>query len=318
MPYISRSTYRAPVWLAGGHAQTIHPVLFRKVNLITKETERLELEDGDFLDLAWSKSDSKRLTIISHGLEGSYRATYVQGIAAALSKQNIDTLAWSFRGCGDEANRLPSFYHSGKTEDLEHIVRHAIENHGYQTIDLIGFSLGGNLTLKYIGERGKNIRPEIHGGVAFSVPCMLADSSATLAKLSNRIYMERFLKTLREKVRTKHSVFPADINIDDLEKIRTFQQFDDRYTAPLHGFKDADDYWEKSSCRQYLENINIPTLLVSAKNDPILGPGCYPVQEAQNSDYFHLETPSTGGHVGFGTGTEYWSERRAVEFLTGS
>ena len=316
MPLIQESSYHPPSWLLGGHLQTVHPVLFRKVSIVTHHKERLELEDGDFLDLEWAGNRGEKIAIISHGLEGCSRAKYVQGMAAALVKNGWDVLAWSFRGCSGEPNRLASFYHSGKTEDLELVIRHAISSRSPKQIDLVGFSLGGNLTLKYIGERGPDIDPAIKRGVAFSVPCELACSSAKLAQWQNRIYMERFMKTLRAKVKRKHQDFPDILDISGVDAMRTFAQFDDRFTAPLHGFDDALDYWKRSSCKQFLSNIAIPTLLVTAANDPILGPACYPRKEAETSDHFFLEIPSQGGHVGFGTGKEYWSEKRAVEFLS--
>ncbi len=318
MPLIKQSTYKAPKWLPGGHAQTIHPVLFRKVETVTNRKERLELDDGDFLDLEWAGHRGEKLAIISHGLEGCSRAKYVQGMAAALLRRGWDVLAWSFRGCSGEPNRLASFYHSGKTEDLELVIQHAISVHPAREIDLVGFSLGGNLTLKYVGERGTEIHPAIHRAVAFSVPCELACSSAKLAKWQNRIYMERFMKSLREKVKQKHHHFPEALDITGVDGMRTFAHFDDRFTAPLHGFDDASDYWKRSSCRQFLKDISIPTLLVSALNDPILGPACYPHEESASSRCFFLETPAQGGHVGFYASGEYWSETRAAEFLSTS
>lgn len=316
MPLIPLSTYRSPAYLPGAHLQTIFPTIFRRVAHVTKHQERLELADGDFLDLEWSGKLAKRLVILCHGLEGKPRATYVQGMARALTKRGYDVLAWAYRGCGAETNRLPAFYHSGKTEDLENIIRHACKTHPATSIDLIGFSLGGNLILKYIGERGTNISTALHRAVAFSAPCELACSSAKLSEWQNSIYMERFLRSLRVKVRDKHRHFPTALDITGLDRIKNFAEFDNRYTAPLHGFANAEDYWKQSSCRQFLNAIRLPTLLITAQNDPILGPACYPYAEAQTSDFFHFETPSQGGHLGFAGGREYWTETRAAEFLT--
>ena len=315
MPIISPSTYRPPAWLRGAHLQTIHPALFRKVAPVTLRRERLELEDGDFLDLEWYGGSGNRLAILSHGLEGSPRANYIQAMARALVKRGWDVLAWSLRGCGDEPNRLPAFYHSGKTGDLETIIRHALSVHPAEWIDLIGFSLGGNLTLKYLGERGGEIHPKIRRAVAFSAPCDLACCAASLGQPENAIYMERFLKTLRAKVREKHGRFPERFDLTGLEKMRTFTEFDGRFTAPLNGFRDAEDYWKRSSSRPFLPAIAIPTLLVNAQNDPFLGPSCYPREEAEASTHLHLEIPAEGGHVGFGAGREYWSETRTAAFL---
>ncbi|MDP4720347.1 MAG: alpha/beta fold hydrolase [Akkermansiaceae bacterium] len=315
MPLIPESTYRPPSWLRGGHWQTVHPVLFRRVEKVTTRRERLELDDGDFLDLDWSGNSADKLAVISHGLEGSSQATYVQGMAKAFIKRGWDVLAWNMRGCSGELNRLPSFYHSGKTEDLDLVIRHAQKVHPANSIDLIGFSLGGNLTLKYVGERGKDIDPMIRRAVAFSVPCELSCCSRTLEEKANRLYMERFLKTLRRKVVEKERVFPGELDVGRVEGIRTFAGFDGRFTAPLHGFRDAEDYWNRSSCRRVLADIAIPSLLVNAANDPILGADCYPEEEARSSSKFHFEIPKNGGHCGFGAGGEYWSESRAVQFL---
>jgi predicted alpha/beta-fold hydrolase len=318
MPLIRNSSYRAPSWLPGGHAQTIYPALFRRVARMTTRAERLELTDGDFIDLEWSGQGSPRLAILSHGLEADMQTEYIQGMAAALVRRGWDVLVWNFRGCGNEPNRLLRMYHSGATEDLHAVVCHALENHPAESVDLIGFSLGGNLTLKYLGERPADLSARLRGAVAFSTPCDLACSSHELSSRANRIYMERFLRVMRAKVRMKDRMFPGQLDLTGLDRIRNFREFDDRFTAPLHGFRDAEDYWARNSCRQFLTNIAVPTLLVNAVNDPFLGPGCYPREEAEASEHFHFEAPPTGGHVGFptiGNGGEYWSETRAVDFL---
>jgi len=315
MPLVS-SNYRAPAFLRGGHLQTIQPALFRRVPVITTRRERLELDDGDFLDLDWAGQGSDRLVILSHGLEASSRANYIQGMAAALRSRGWDVLAWNYRGCGGEPNRLPRAYHSGASEDLHEVVLHALAAHPARRIDLVGFSLGGNMTLKYLGERQPV--PRIHRAVAFSVPCDLACSSARLGETLNRPYMERFLRSLRAKIREKHGRFPGLIDPAGIGRVRNFRQFDDRYTAPLHGFRDAADYWSRSSSRSFLPRIAIPALLVNAANDPFLGPACFPREEAMASDFFHLEIPDDGGHCGFSSsGRESWAELRAAEFLAG-
>ncbi|MGE9271348.1 MAG: YheT family hydrolase [Verrucomicrobiales bacterium] len=301
----------------GGHWETIVPSLFRKMARVTTRAERLELDDGDFLDLLWRSSGSDRLVILSHGLEGSAHAAYMQGMAATCLAGGWDVLAWHFRSCSGELNRLPRFYHSGATEDLAAVLRHALAVHPARRVDLVGFSLGGNMTLKYLGECGGSVHPRVHRAVAFSVPCDLASSSRALATRFNReVYMRRFISSLTEKIRRKAVCFPGVFDLSGLEAIRTFQAFDDRFTAPLHGFQDAEDYWEKSSSRPFLPFIRIPTLLVNAANDPFLGPGCYPHEESSTSDCFTLEVPPSGGHVGFGLGKPNAAERRALAFLS--
>lgn len=320
MPLIQESSYRAPFWLPGGHTQTVWPALFRRVRKVTGNPDRLELSDGDFVDLEWSGQGSRRLAILSHGLEADLLTGYIQGMAAALVRRKWDVLVWNFRGCGNGPNRLLRMYHSGATEDLDAVVRHAMGKHPAESIALIGFSLGGNLTLKYLGEDAAALPDRIRRAVAISVPCDLACSSRELSLLSNKIYMERFLIAMRSKIRAKDRMFPGKLDLTGLLRVRTFQQFDDRYTAPLHGFRDAADYWEKNSCRRFMAGIRVPALLINARNDPFLGDDCYPAAEAAASDWLHFEAPETGGHVGFptfGNGGEYWSETRAAEFLDG-
>lgn len=318
MPVIGNSTYQAPWWLPGGHAQTIHPALFRRVTAVAGRPERLELADGDFLDLEWSEGQGERLAILSHGLEADMHTRYILGMSAALIRRGWDVLRWNFRGCGATPNRLLRMYHSGATEDLHAVVCHALDRHPARLVDLIGFSLGGNLTLKYLGERAMDLPQRLQRAVAFSVPCDLACSSRQLSLPSNRMYMERFLGTLRAKIREKHRLFPGQIDVTGLDQIRDFQEFDDRFTAPLHGFRDAEDYWARNSCRPFLPHITLPTLLVNAANDPFLGPGCHPREEAAGSGCLHFESPATGGHVGFpgcSRQGEYWSEIRTTGFL---
>jgi uncharacterized protein len=318
MPLIQHSSYRAPSWLPGGHVQTIYPALFRRIGRVVSHAERLELADGDFIDLAWSEQGGHRLAVLSHGLEADMRSGYMQGMAAALIRRGWDVLRWNFRGCGGTPNRLLRMYHSGATEDLHEVVSHALAHHPARCVDLIGFSLGGNLTLKYLGERGEDLPQRLRGAVTFSVPCDLACSSRQLSLPANRVYMERFLVALRAKIRAKARMFPRQLDLTGIDRIRSFGEFDDRYTAPIHGFLDAEDYWSRSSCRSYLPRVRTPVLLVNAANDPFLGPGCHPWEEAEGSDFLHFESPRMGGHVGFpsfGNSGEYWSETRAAEFL---
>jgi len=172
--------------------------------------------------------------------------------------------------------------------------------------------------LMYLGSKGSTLDPRIQGAVAFSVPCDLKAGALELAKVKNYIYMKQFLVSLHEKIKLKMEQMPGVINDDGYERIRDFRDFDDRYTAPINGFKDAEDYWFKCSSGRFLHAITVPTLLVNALDDPFLAPSCYPLAQAEQSKYVHLEMPQSGGHVGFvqfnGDGS-YWSENRAVEFL---
>ncbi|MEH6447122.1 MAG: alpha/beta fold hydrolase [Oleispira sp.] len=314
--------YRPPFLLTNGYVQSILPTLARRIDCTHFQRERLITDDGDFLDLDWSRvsdtSMGKTLLIISHGLEGHSRRPYVAGVAREANVKGWDALAWNFRSCSGEMNKTLRFYHSGATDDLQRVIEHA-HGLGYQHIHLVGFSMGGNLSLLYVGRQGRDIPVHVKSVTAFSVPCDLAASASRLAERKNKIFMWRFLKDLREKVEAKAVDFPNEISADDYDQITTFQHFDDRYTAPIHGFESAADYWERSSCKAVLKDIRIPALLVNAKNDPFLPESCFPYAEARQSTWLSLEVPESGGHVGFielNKRQAYWMERRVVEFVT--
>lgn len=276
----------------------------------------MELTDGDFLDLDWwRQSGGRQLAILSHGLEGSSRAVYIVGMAHALSAAGWNVVGWNYRGCSGEPNRLPRSYHSGESADLGLVVDHASQN--YDAVALVGFSLGGNITLKYLGEARPHAK--VKAGIAISTPASLAESARALdQRPDNRIYLNRFLKTLVLKMERKLRQFPGLFDLSLLKGVHGFQEFDDRFTAPMHGFLNADDYWTRSSSRQFVSKISLPTLLINARNDPFLTEESFPEEEAAASDYFHLEAPESGGHVGFldfRSGLRTWAERRTVEFL---
>ena len=316
MPLIP-SRFRPPASLANGHLQTILAVLLPRRIALKSTRTRLELPDGDFLDLDWTRAGHERLSIISHGLEGSSTQKYVRGLAATLHAAKWDVLAWNFRGCSGEPNRLLRAYHSGDTADLAAVIAHAAP--GYPQIALVGFSLGGNVTLKYLGEALPH--PAIAAAAAISVPLDLASSARALdQRRANRIYLRRFIVPLVAKIEAKARDFPGQVNTDGVRALRSFQEFDGRYTAPMHGFRDAEDYWTRASARQFLPNIATPTLILNARNDPFLTADSLPYREAEANPSLFLETPDSGGHVGFldfARGVQPWSERRVVEFLGG-
>ena len=316
MPLFVESDYRPPLFLFNGHLQMVWANIFRRVGGVYYQRERIDTPDGDFLDLDWARVGAGRLAIVSHGLEGYSRRPYALGMVKALNRRGWDVLAWHYRGCSGELNRLPRFYHSGDTDDLATVVDCVLDSEKYESIALIGFSLGGNLLLKYLGERGGDVHGAIKGGVAFSVPCDLSTGSERMNAFENKLYLRRFIVQLRQKVRARNRVWPGKLQVEALEEIRTFQQFDERYTAPLHGFEDAEDYYCRSSCRSYLEKIRAPVLIVNARNDLFLSEECYPEDEAKASEFVFLEMPEQGGHVGFPLmEEEYWSEKRAAMFL---
>ena len=315
MPVIP-SRFQSPRFLRNGHAQTILPVLLSRRVRMKFERDRLELADGDFLDLDWARTGRDRLAILTHGLEGCSTQTYIRGLAASLGAAQWDVLAWNFRGCSGEPNRLLRAYHSGETSDLAEVVGHAAAL-GYRRIALVGFSLGGNMVLKYLGEAPPH--PAVQAGVAISAPVDLAACARKLDQVwSNRLYLRRFLVSLAAKIEAKAILYPDRLDPRGVRKMRSFQEFDDRYTGPMHGFRDAADYWKQASARQFLPRITIPTLLLQPRNDPFLAPEAFPWAEAEANEHLFLEAPESGGHVGFldlQHGLQPWSERRVVEFL---
>ena len=323
MPLIAESHYHPPFYLFNGHLQTIVPSLLRTVPDVTYERERLELADGDFLNLDWSRLPKTRptdgLVIISHGLEGDASRPYVRGMVRALNRAGLDALAWNYRSCGGEMNRLLRSYHLGDTSDLDLVLRHGLATGRYQRAYLVGFSAGGNVTLKYLGENPDLVPTQVKRAAVFSVPTDVQASSIQISRPQNQVYMRRFLKTLRLKLRAKAELLPGQVDLAGIEDLRDFQEFDSRYTAPINGFDSADAYYQSASSGRYLSGIQVPTLLVNAENDPFLTASCFPREVAANSPFVFLETPPEGGHVGFGEGSpdgEYYSERRAAEFLT--
>lgn len=311
------SNYAPPILFRNGHFSTIYSGIIRSVNGVVQNRERIALSDGDFLDLDWSyaQSKSKKLVVLLHGLEGDAQRPYITGSAKILNQNGYDCCAVNFRGCSGEPNIKYRSYHSGATEDLMDILDHILSTRDYKSIFLKGFSLGGNLLLKYLGE-GNQIPTELKGAVAVSVPCNLHDSCKQLLSTKNILYAIRFKGNLLEKLRQKQAMFPEKISNADIKKIKTLMDFDDAYTSKAHNFKNALDYYEQCSSLQFLPNITVASLIINAKNDSFLGPDCYPVLETDNNPNLHLEMPNYGGHVGFwGKNNITYTEKRALEFF---
>jgi len=263
--------YSPPWFLFNPHLETIYPSLFRKVELGEYQRERINTPDKDFLDLDWLTQRKENIVIISHGLEGNSQRAYMKGMAKAFYDNDFDVLTWNYRGCSEEMNRTLRFYHSGATDDLALVVDHVISK-GYENVFLVGFSLGGNLTLKYAGERSLDAR--IKGVATFSVPMNLHTSCIQISKPSNWIYSQRFIRSLKKKVKGKAKLIP-ELDVAGLDSIDNLLDFDDQYTAPLHGFKNAIDYYQRCGAIRFIENIKVPTLIVNAKNDPFLSKECF-------------------------------------------
>ncbi len=310
-----KSSYKRPGILFNRHLETIYPALFRKVSGVKTIRERIQTPDNDFLDLDWSKIGSKDLVIISHGLEGNSQKPYMLGMTKAVNqKLEKDALAWNYRGCSGEQNLTNRFYHSGATDDLELVISYALKK-GYNTIQLIGFSLGGNLTLKYLGERKRTF---VSSAVVFSVPLDLEKSSDKLMRWFNYLYSQRFLNSLKKKFKEKNPPLEKQISALEIDKLKHVFHFDEVITAPLHGFKDARHYYKECSSLFFLPDITDTVLIVNAQNDPFLSDTCFPYDLLRNHPSVFFETPEKGGHCGFAdfTNSFFWSEQRAMDFLS--
>ncbi len=322
MPLIDNSTYKPSFLFKNHHLNTLYPALFRTTKGIDFQRVRYELPEGDFFDADWTFQDNnpetKSLLICIHGLEGNARRPYMVGMMKQFNSEGIDAVGLNLRGCSGEPNRLLQGYHSGHTADLDFLIDSIIRDNKYTDITLLGFSVGGNIALKYGGEKADLLPAPIKRIIAFSVPCDLKSCSLELEKPANRFYQWQFLVTLKQKARIQNARFPNRFDLDKVLTAKYFRQFDDYYTAPINGFKDAEDYWYHASSQSFLPKIKIPSLLVTALDDSFLADTCYPFEFAKNSNLFHLETPKYGGHLGFMTpDTEgvLWTEKRAIAFI---
>lgn len=327
MPIVP-STFAPPLLLRPAWLQTIAPRLLRAARRAPHGTlEALELPDGDTLSLAWyapqatpnsSAHAPRGLVVLTHGLEGSYKSGYIVGLVRTLTTHGYLVLAWNMRGCGGVPNKLPSWYHSGKSDDLGAVLDHAHARHPTLPLFAIGISVGGNILCKYLGERAATQTGRVRAAIAVSAPLDLRGSAEVLAHPSRRLYMEYLLRPLRARMREKATRFPGLFSTDGLDSITTFHEFDARYTAPLHGFDSVDHYWDSSSGLRYLSAITTPLLIITARDDPFLSPSCFPERIANQSQLVTFEAPRHGGHVGFIdaiTPRSTWLERRVVGFV---
>ena len=314
---IRDSTFRPAWWLPGPHLPTLYPSLFRKRRAPALTRERLELADGDFVDIDWTASDGDMTVLILHGLEGSLESHYSGGLLCALEHSGYKAGLMYFRGCSGEPNRLPRSYHSGDTGDLDTVIRHIRKLRPGKPLAAIGVSLGGNVLLKWLGEQAGNA--DITTAIAISVPLDLHEAAVKLGNGASRIYQHHLLKRLRDSVTIKATRHEPPFPLDRLDELDSFHKFDNEVTAPLHGFRDVDDYYARSSSKQFLKRIEIPTLLLQAVDDPFLPPEALPKSD-ELGPAVTLELARHGGHVGFVTGgnpfkPRYWLEERALHHL---
>lgn len=314
--------FRQARWLPGRHLQTVFGALLRRSIHVPLTRKRWELPDGDFVDVDVLESDPEAPVLLAlHGLEGSSAATYMRGLLSLARARGFGAYALNFRSCSGESNRLARSYHSGETSDLDAAVRRVLAERPRSPLVLCGFSLGGNVLVKWLGEEGERLPAQVRAAAAISVPFDLALCARTLDGPSAMaaIYRGRFLRTLKRKAREKARRFPGSIDLKRLKKVRTIEGFDEHVTAPLHGFRGAADYYAKSSCAQFLPGVRVPLLLLSAEDDPFVPPAALPLSAARKNPRVSLEVTPKGGHVGFVGGwplrPRYYAEERAVEFL---
>ena len=314
MPFKTAWLFRNP------HFQTIWPALFRRTQKPAYKRQRLELSDGDFIDIDWCETDNvdAPVALLLHGLEGSSDSPYIHGVVNVLNKQGWRCAAINFRGCSGESNRLPRSYHSGATDDLDEIITLLRERQPESAYYAIGFSLGGNILLKWCAETGR--KNPLNAAIAVSVPYKLAVAGQTLdgKGLFRRLYRWRLLSSLKKKLIQKIELGTMDHDIAAIKRIQSFYEFDDRFTAPLHGYKNADDYYSRASSHPHLGKIQIPTLLLHARDDPFMNDSVM-TEQTKRSPRVKLELSTHGGHVGFyqpsWNGSSYWFETRISDFL---
>lgn len=318
------SPYLPARWLPGAHAMTVFASVARVFPRPRGLRERWELPDGDFLDVdryAPRAGGDAPVVVVLHGLEGSSRAPYVRGLVALLLARGMAAIAVNFRGCSGEMNRLLRIYHSGETTDLDHVVRRLAAERPGRPLGVAGFSLGGNVAAKYLGERGDDLVPELRAGAVISPPFDLARSAQAIdgPGFWNRVYRERFLRRLRRRAFAKLRQFPGALDASAIQAATSFAAFDAHVTAPVHGFRSAEEYWTLSSCGRYLGGVRRPLLAIASLDDPIVPGDTVPRAAIAANPNVALEVTEAGGHVAFVSGSpfwpSFWAERRAVEFL---
>lgn len=315
---ITKSTFK-PAWgLSNPHLQTLWATFFRSMPEVNLSSKRLELEDGDFIDLAITPLAGKPIVIMMHGLEGSLKSPYVKPLIKQLDESGYGVCFMHFRGCSEELNRLPRSYHSGDSNDLHFVINYLKEEYHQSPFAVIGYSLGGNVLLKWLGELGADAPTTT--AIAVSVPFQLEHAGDRLEKSFSRVYQKHLISICQKKYQQKFKTQPSPLGAElDVCKLDTFYTFDDQVTAPLHGFDSADDYYQQCSSRQFLKHIEKPTLVLHAKDDPFMWERTVP-DEDELSHSVVLELSDSGGHVGFVGGThplniEYWVDKRIMEWL---
>ena len=314
------NNFKAAWWLPGRHLQTLWPTLRRVKNKVALRRERVELADGDFVDLDWTLQQTGPIVLILHGLEGSANSPYVQGLLKSFTQQGWRGVVLHFRGCSGEHNRLPRAYHSGDTADVAAVIALIRAREPQTTLAAVGVSLGGNVLLKWLGETAAD--NPLTAAVAISVPFDLSQSVDYLQQGFSRFYDFHLLSSMQKKFNRKFSKGDAPPALPKFTTLKNIREFDDKVTAPLHGFIDANDYYQRASCRQFLPFIKVPTLIINALNDPFVPVAVIPAPSELSAD-ITLEITRQGGHVGFISGMlpwqpVYWLDDKVTHYLSDS
>jgi predicted alpha/beta-fold hydrolase len=316
---MSANQFKPAWWLPNSHLQTIWPAICRfGIKNLPIERERLELPDGDFIDLDWiDRQKSGPIVLILHGFEGSIESHYSKGMLLTLNLHGWRGVFMHFRGCSGEPNRLPRGYHSGETSDLSYVMKVLLEREPNNHFAAIGYSLGGNVLLKWLGETGT--QNPLNAAIAISVPFELHKAAARIQQGFSRFYQWYLVRCARGRLVEKFQKIQSTIDIAQLSEIQGLHDLDDKYTVPFHGFNSIDEYYTTASSRQYMRSIQIPTLVLHAKDDPFMTEDVIP-DPKEVSQHVRLEITESGGHVGFVAGKypwapEYWLETRVPEFL---
>ena len=315
MPFLRHSSYKkAPFGQFDGNLQSILPA-YRTVLGVSYERERIETSDKDFLDLDWIDKKSRKLVLLTHGLEGDSTRPYMLGMAKMFSKNGWDVLSWNCRSCSGEMNRAFRLYNHGEIGDIESVLNYALQKRAYDEVVLIGFSMGGNVSLKFASV---SQHPSVKKVIAFSSPLEMRTSTAILDFPSRFIYKTYFKKGILPKVKLKAQMFPDRLSLAEVEAAKTWEEQQYLFFVKINGYASIDDFYEKGSALNFIPKLKIPTLIVQAQNDPMLTAECSPIQLAENHLFIHLETPRFGGHCGFMLPKDKehtWAEYRAWDFV---
>ena len=322
------SDFKPAWWCPGPHPQTILARFIRPVPAsLAMRRVRVDTPDGDFIDLDFLDGvDGAPRVILLHGLEGSSEAPYMRSLLGVIARAGWGAVAVNFRGCSLEPppggvipgrdlnrrkipNRQPVAYHSGKTDDLDFVMNYLSRTAPCPVQFLTGFSIGGNIVLKWLGEKGESALAQVKRAAAISVPYDLGQSVVKMDRGFNRqVYTRALLRSLKEKICEKERQFPGIAPVERVLACRTFDAFDNLVTAPLHGFRDGSDYWSRSSSARYLERIRVPSLLIHAADDPFFPGNLIPEEIIRDSSFLSLVMPERGGHLGFVTGASPWNQ----------